>query len=193
MSGTHSLQDMCRDLPRDRSEVLLCGGSTCKILAPNAGAEILGAPIGDVGFVGDYLREKTIKVGQVHAALRELERPAAELLLGRCCADVAKISHLLRTVGDIVPEEVTAAFDQQQRAFVEETLGGHVSEEAMMQATLGVAAGGLGLRSAQALARTAFVASRVESRPLVEDLLQRLYGLEDVAVRHAGVLPCTSA
>ena len=31
-----------------------------------------------------------------------------------------------------------------------------------------------------ALARTAFVASRVESRPFVEDLLQRLDGLQDL-------------
>ncbi|CAK0854119.1 unnamed protein product, partial [Prorocentrum cordatum] len=136
--------------------------NACKILPPSAGAEMLGPPIGDADFVGAFVREMTHEVGQLHAALRELERPAAELVLGRCCADVAKISHFLRTVGDVVPDEVTAAFDLQQRAFVEEALSGHVSEE----------------KSAQALARLAFVASR----RFVEDL-RRLDGLRDLVNR----------
>ena len=61
--------------------------SSCKIRAPNAGAEVLGAPVGDDAFVADFVQAKVDKIQLLHAALRELEHPAAELVLGRCCTE----------------------------------------------------------------------------------------------------------
>ena len=80
------------------------------------------------------------------------------------CADVGKVSYLLRLAGDKFPESELRAFDQVQRDGVGFTLDGDVGDDAWAQATTQIVMGGLGLRTAEALALPAFISSRVAAR-----------------------------
>ena len=65
---------------------------------------------------------------------------------------------------------VAGLHDEQQKRFLEHTLGGELHDFAFDQAATGVSDGGLGYRRAKSLAPLAFVASRVEARPFVAKL-----------------------
>ena len=86
--------------------------------------------------------------GGVHQAIEELCDPAMELTFGRPCADVVRVSHLLRASGDVIAEGPVGEHDLQKQAFLERVLGGELGPAALDQATLGLHAGGLGLRRA---------------------------------------------
>ena len=89
----------------------------------------------------------------------------------RICADVSRVSHLLRVDGASLAEEALFDYDAAMGSFVDWTLGGDLPPHALDQAALGVSQGGLGFRRAAGLAGPAFVASRVEARPFVSHLL----------------------
>ena len=142
-------------------------GRTCKVLAPNSAIEVLGTMVGPDSAVRQQFHERVAGTNDLHKALGQLCDPAAELTLGRSCADVARVNHLLRTSGDILAGDAATLHDYQQRCFVDRALGGDLGEAALDQASLGIRAGGLGFRPATDSALAAFVASRVESAPLV--------------------------
>ena len=140
---------------------------TCKVRTPNGAAEVLGAVIGSDQDVIKQFDDRVRTTGELHSAIEGLADPAIELTLGRSCADVARIGHLLRASGDVLADGPVSHFDLQQIAFLERICGGELGDAATAQAALGIRAGGLGLRTAKDLALASFVASRVESAPLV--------------------------
>ena len=93
--------------------------------------------------------------------IQELNSPAAEVTLQRCCLNVSKASYLLRCSGDSVREEVLCNFDGGMASGLESALWGTLPDDSWTQATLAVDAGGLGMRGSQAVALPAFLASRV--------------------------------
>ena len=127
------------------------------------------------------------KVEEVYAALETLMDPVAELALGRVCANVGRVTHLLRTAGRDLSEETCAVFDTAQADFLDRTLAGDVGETAQRQAALGVRSGGLGLRRATDLRLIAATASKVEARPfvmhLLSDMEDRGFGMPRCAQR----------
>ena len=144
--------------------------ATCKVLDAAVAPKVLGACIGNTREVTAEFRRVTSKVEAVRAAVSGLNHAPCELTLQRRCLDVSKASYLLRCSGDSVSSEALDAFDASARCGVQEALAGAVTDEAWLQATLGVDAGGLGLREASQIALPAFIASRVASRPLVEEM-----------------------
>ncbi len=147
---------------------------TCRVLDPAIVPKVLGAHLGDTGAVTADFQRVTAKVEGVRSAVRELNHPPCELTLHRRCLDVSKAAYLLRCNGDRVQEAALDAFDTATRGGIEEVLAGTVSDEAWVQATLGVDAGGLGMRDASLVALPAFIASRVTSRPLVAEMASHL-------------------
>jgi len=143
---------------------------TCQVGEPNADCEVLGAAAGAPAATEAAFRARTANLRELHAALAEVNDPAAELTLGRACADVARCVHLLRAAGHHVSEDALADHDAALAAALGRTLGGELPQRSLDQAALGVAHGGLGFRRAADLALPAFVASRVEARPFVEHL-----------------------
>ena len=92
--------------------------------------------------------EAMVKIQALHASLADLEDPAVELVLGRQCADVAKLSHLLRAAGPWIPQSSLQAHDSMQQAYVERVLAADLDAHSKMQMSIGVSDGGLGFRRA---------------------------------------------
>jgi hypothetical protein len=99
--------------------------------------------------------------------LAEIEDPATELTLARRCADVCKVTHLLRSSGDTIPQTAHTEFDKVLRSSLERILAGPIDWASWEQATASVANAGLGFRDASNTALPAFIASRIASRPFV--------------------------
>jgi hypothetical protein len=115
-------------------------------------------------------RETCIKVSKARDAITILESPQCEVVLQRRCFDVSKVAYLLRCSGDRVNASAQHIFDARLRPGTEDAIPGPLSDERWGQTTLGVDAGGLGMREATVVALPAFIASRVASRPLVEEM-----------------------
>ena len=90
----------------------------------------------------------------------------------RQCADVSKLVYHMRTNGDQIDDGLLASSDKDLQASVETTLGGELPDSSWWQASTGVKFGGLGLRTASSTALSAFVASRIASRPLVRTMAE---------------------
>ena len=69
------------------------------------------------------------------------------------------------------------SFDKLMRKTLERCLGGPISDASSTQASTGVQDGGLGMRRFVDLANPAFVASRVELRPMKMSLANSLVNL----------------
>jgi hypothetical protein len=108
-------------------------------------------------------------------ALLDIDHAPTETVLTRFCGDVAKVTFQLRLNGDRIDEEQLERHDSSLRSSIDTIIGGGLTDEAWQHATLGVSsAGGLGMRDAQSVARSAFVASRIASRPHVLTLAKHL-------------------
>lgn len=113
-------------------------------------------------------------VSEIHNKIAEVEDVPAELLLTRKCADICKIVHLLRAQGSTIPHDLLDSYDLLLRQSLERIVGGPIDDSSWTQASLGVRAGGLGLRRARDTALPAFIASRTEVRWLVKYLYESL-------------------
>ena len=100
---------------------------TCKLAAPNSCSEVLGATTG----CQDELFESRLRLlRDLHGNLAQVDDPAVELTLGRACADVARVIHLLRAGGDGVSEGLLEEYDAALGSFVDHTLGGDMPQHA---------------------------------------------------------------
>ena len=117
--------------------------------------------------VNEHFRHTCGKVVAQRAGISDLEQSQCELVLQRRCFDVSKVGYILRCNGDMIDEDSLATFDSSLRSGTEDALRGKLRDDAWVQATLSVDAGGLGLREASVWALPAFIASRTASRPLV--------------------------
>jgi len=148
--------------------------TTCTFEADNASTVALGVQLGSPQEVVAHFGQCASEAGTLRSAIETLDDPATELTLGRSCADVSKVNHLLRASGDILAREELQYHDDAVLTFVERVLGGAFPDHARDQAALGLRAGGLGFRPAADAALTAFLASCVEATPLVEHLCRSM-------------------
>ena len=88
------------------------------------------------------------KLGKLHGTLGELDDPQVELILGRACGDISRVTHLLRTNGGLLDRNIVAEHDQVQRRFLENILAVDLDDNSVQQAAAGVSDGGLGFRMA---------------------------------------------
>ena len=108
------------------------------------------------------------------SALRSIRSPAEELALLRMCTSVCRVQHMLRAVGPFLPPADLLEFDEAQDAALSAILGGDICGLSLDRASCGAQQGGLGLRHAAELRFAAFLASRIDARPLAEELLAGL-------------------
>jgi hypothetical protein len=143
---------------------------TCQVGEPNEATEVLGAVVGPAAAQEAHFLERVHASSELRGSLAEVADPATELTLGRLCADVSRVTHLLRASGASVSEAAAGQHDAALSDFVARTLGGDLPQHSLAQAAVGVTQGGLGFRRAVDLAIPAFLASRVEARPFVQHL-----------------------
>ena len=130
--------------------------------------------------VSCQFRRAIALAGELHSALAQVGHAGCELILLRKCADACKVIHLLRAAGPSIDPAILDEHDAQLARSLQRCLG-PLDSMALDQASLGVDEGGLGLRRAANLALPAFLASRAESRWIVE--------LLSTALADFGLLP----
>ena len=91
--------------------------------AEGGGIKLLGAPIGDDGFVETVLRKRLAGVQTVLGELHNLEDPHIELTLLRNCFALPKFSFALRTVDTSRHPAVLEEFDSLVKEAVEAIFG----------------------------------------------------------------------
>ncbi len=107
---------------------------TCEVREPNSATEVLGSVVGTPNSQAVQFLEHVEKLESLHGALEELLDPQVELILGRKCADVSKVAHLLRTNGHFLHCDVVALHDAAQQRFLQHILAGDLTEHALHQA-----------------------------------------------------------
>jgi len=143
---------------------------TCKVGEPNSPEEVLGAMLGPQEARDEHFQSRVQKTKELQETIPEVADPATELTLGRLCANVSRVTHLLRVSGTMLSERVLLEHDDASATFVARALGGDLPAHSDSQAALGLKQGGLGFRQAASLAVPAALASMVEARPFVKRL-----------------------
>lgn len=111
--------------------------NTCKLPNAEAGGHVLGVDFGHAASVTDeQFSDTALKAKAVQEAIGLIGDAGIEVLLTRRCADVCKVTHLLRAIGPDLGEAVLDDHDAQVRSAFERALGGPVHDEAYVQATL---------------------------------------------------------
>ncbi len=158
--------------------------------------DLLGAPIGDCDHCCSYLREKRLLPAQAKLAeLRELGDAHAAYKILSACLGSCKMMYAMRTTRPEWASSVMQDFDSIIRETLESTLGSAIDDESWRQAQLSTSSGGLGLRSADAHATAAFLASSTCSAELCQKIdpgfTWNESGLGTVARQYNASVPAT--
>ena len=121
--------------------------------------------------------------------LSDIDDPQIELHLLRSCLSLCKINYLLRT---IPPDLITTSynlFDCGLHQSLESIIHSSLVDTSMLQASLPISLGGLGLRRASSSAPAAYIGSLNSSKDLVLHLLRgdRDIGNDDVSVSNSSL------
>ena len=138
------------------------------------GIKLLGAPIGDQGFVETVLRKRLVGVQALLGELHQLEDPHIELTLLRNCFALPKFAFALRTVDTSRHSAVLQEFDNSVKEAVEGILGSPLPPLQYDQAVLPISMGGLGLRQAKQHSSSAYLASVGATAMLVQEIRLQL-------------------
>ena len=117
------------------------------------------------------LEARVNKVRDVVERLPLLQDPHSEFVLLRSCLSLPKIMFMLRAVDTLEFLELLLEFDSIMRGALSQLLGSPLTDVQWAQASLPVAMGGLGLRSAVDHAQVAHAVSLLSSQPLLDGLL----------------------
>jgi hypothetical protein len=148
-------------------------------------AMLLGAPLSN-GHALDLALDKKIKeLNRASARLRRISAHDALVLLKASCG-APKLMHLLRAA-PCVDHAALPEIDKILRSCLVHIANVDVSDAQWTQASLPVKAGGLGLRSPQQLALSAFLAS-VSSTKQLQDLLLARCQITSFDLHHESLL-----
>ena len=145
---------------------------TVNVLSPDDATAALGVPFGSLSLINDEAKHCADVCSQIRLNILDINDAPTEVVLTRQCADVSKMMYHLRVNGDRICDDTLASFDQNLRVSFESILGGDLTDTSWWRATSGVKFGGLRLRTARSTAASAFVASRIASRPLVKTMVE---------------------
>ena len=121
---------------------------------------LLGGAIGGPLFCDQHAaQERVAKAAEVMQAISELADTQTALLLLRRCASFCKVVFAAHVTPPALHARAMQDFDNRVRACLEELGGLPLSQAAWQQASLKIASGGLGLRSAARHSSAAYVAS----------------------------------
>jgi len=133
-----------------------------------------GAAFGSTKTIEDCFEKCVDKAEATGSALLTVGHSPTEAVLLRLCGDVAKVSYMFRLNDEALSDVLLAKHDGSLRAALESVLGGTLPDAAWEQTTVGVSAGGLGIRESKSVALPAFLASRVASLPHVHEMAVHL-------------------
>ena len=71
----------------------------------------------------------------MRSAIASVDHATTEMVLTRQCADVSNLMYHMRTNGDLLDQDLLAAFDGQLRASVSASLCGDLPDHSWWQAT----------------------------------------------------------
>ena len=122
---------------------------------------LLGAPIGDYLFCGNYAASKRSEAMRLLSRLVEVgaSDPQVALTLLRLCRSYCKLIHLARATPPSLVSEALELFDVEVRQCFAQSIAVEVTDHAWQQAQLNLSHGGLGLRSASHHSSAAYIAS----------------------------------
>ena len=120
--------------------------STCSFT--ESGTTALGSAFGSREHINVRAWESVRACDEMRSAIVSVDHAPAEMVLTRQCADVSKLMYHMRINGDLLDQDLLAAFDGQMRASVSASLSGDLPDHSWWQATTGVTCGGLGPRTA---------------------------------------------
>ena len=120
---------------------------------------LLGAAIGDDDFVRSHTAERAAKAGDLLDGLGGLPDPQVALRLLRTCAGFSRMVHSMRCNPSHAQGLAFSMFDGMVRRSLGDFTGIHLTTQQWLQASRGLAFGGLGLWSCEQHAPAAFLAS----------------------------------
>ena len=109
----------------------------------NSSVEVLGARVN--GGEEEQFLQTLEDAAKVQDAIATSEHAATELVLTRRCADVCKVTHLLRVAGPVISPASLQRFDGSVQSSLQRILGGSLDQDMLLQSSVGVHEGGLGL------------------------------------------------
>ena len=131
--------------------------------------DLLGPPLTDAS-VPRVLAEKQATLERVCLRLEEIDAHPALILLKNCFA-MPKLMYIMRTSTAFKFTESLAAIDEVIRKSLTGITNADISDAAWQQARLPVRLGGLGVRTSEHLAASAFLASHYTTEELVARIL----------------------
>jgi len=102
----------------------------------------------------------------------ELEDPQIAYNLFKYCFSYPRIVHILRTVPPHISSVALKSLSVEYRSLIESIVGSNISDQAFLQASLGLQVGGLGLRNPVQHAFAGYLASVNKCAPFVEKLIR---------------------
>ena len=134
------------------------------------GTVLLGAPLGEEGYVQGILEDKVEKIRRLTSLLPLLQDPQTEYCLLRSCLSLPKVMFSLRSVDTTNHQVVLQHYDQVTREGLARILGVPPTDMQWLQARLPVTMGGLGLRTAEEHGPAAYASSYLSALPLLRSL-----------------------
>lgn len=138
-------------------------------------ATLLGSPIGNVDGVNAVVEKKIVYLKSLGGLLVNLQAHDAFCLL-RNALSIPKLMYVLRSSPCFLSTQL-AAFDDLQKSLLSQITNTNLDEAAWAQASLPVRLGGLGIRRAEQLAPSTFLASATACSDLINQILP--VGFED--------------
>lgn len=108
--------------------------SSCQIAESNRNGHVLGIDFGGLGVVTNQFDESVEHVGSLHKAIGNIGNAGSELVLLRRCANVCKLTHLLRSAGHFIAHVSLQNFDKLLDRSPSLILGDTLHDEAILQA-----------------------------------------------------------
>ena len=139
--------------------------------AAAAGYQLLGAPVGNIPFSRDVVEKRIQKIAEIFDLLPAIDDAQTEFALLRSCFSLPKLTYCLRTCDPAHLLLTYKNFDSLQFATFSQLFGHPLNANARTQAFLPVKMGGVGLRSAEHHSSGAFIASNIQARPVVDQVL----------------------
>ena len=136
-----------------------------------AGFHLLGAPVGNISFSRDAVEDRILKIAEIFDLLPEIGDAQTEFALLRSCFSLPKLTYCLRTCDPSHLLPTYKHFDSLQFATFSKLFGRQLETDARIQAFLPVKNGGVGLRSAEQHSSAAFIASNIQSRNVIDQIL----------------------
>jgi hypothetical protein len=127
---------------------------------------VLKSPCGDADFCKKYSLSVLRKQSKAFEALRSLEDPHVAYYLLRWSANASRMNYLSRTTPSKYCRTALESFDCEVRQTFVGVSGLALDDDQWTQATFKPREGGLGLRSAAAVADAAYLGSRSDTHEL---------------------------